>query len=272
MEDDIPPQFAAFKLSKGTSLHRQLLLMLKNEIESGTLERGGLFPSEESLCERFSLSRVTVRRTLGDLAAMGLIERKPGRGTFVRKELPPPRLIPTLGVIDSLKNTEMKTQVRVLAVSHAVPPREIGMALNVQPGEEAVNAVRLRSCDGSPVMLTDVWAPLAFEACITPEALGKMAFYEILAANGVTYGRAVQEITATTADFRNADLLAVENGAPLLKMRRVMYDSQEQPVIYSTVYLPSDASRVLMDISGQAVNTMAAGQVVFDTRRGGPQA
>lgn len=141
------------------------------------------------------------------------------------------------------------------------------MGLNLRAGEEAVNAVRLRSSDGSPVMLTDVWAPSAFRKIITPRSLGKMAFYEILAANGVKYGRAVQEITATIADFKNAQLLGVENGAPLLRIRRVMYDSKAAPVIYSTVFLPSHASRVLMDVSGEAINTMVGGQVVFDPRR-----
>ena len=92
--------------SKGTSLHRQLFLVLREEISRGVFGDTGALPKEEALCERFGVSRITVRRALADLAALGLVERRHGRGTFVRQDrVPVARPNPSLGLIDSLRQT-----------------------------------------------------------------------------------------------------------------------------------------------------------------------
>ena len=93
---------SAFTTAKGTSLHRQLFLVLRDQISQGLFADGAL-PGEEALCERFGVSRVTVRRALADLAAQGLVERRHGKGTFVAPNLPLPRRVPSLSVIDSLR-------------------------------------------------------------------------------------------------------------------------------------------------------------------------
>src|SRR4051794_30363537 len=89
------------RFSKGTSLHRQLFLVLKEEISRGLFGPVGALPKEESLCERFGVSRITVRRALADLEAFGLVERRHGRGTFIRGDkLPLTRPNPSLNLID----------------------------------------------------------------------------------------------------------------------------------------------------------------------------
>jgi len=52
-------------------------------IESGVLEVNGRLPSETELAQRFGVSRPVIREALGGLQALGLIESRTGRGTFV---------------------------------------------------------------------------------------------------------------------------------------------------------------------------------------------
>ena len=62
---------------------RRLYLLLRDRIVSGEDRPQTRLPSEPMLAERHGVSRVTVRRALDKLAGEGLIERRPGSGTFV---------------------------------------------------------------------------------------------------------------------------------------------------------------------------------------------
>jgi GntR family transcriptional regulator of arabinose operon len=65
--------------------HRQVFEYVLADIESGKLKDGDRLPSEAELVKKFSSSRPTVARALRDLQNLGLVERKVGSGTYVRK-------------------------------------------------------------------------------------------------------------------------------------------------------------------------------------------
>jgi len=258
------PDAAPVGRTPGTALHRQLFMVLRDEIVRGEYA-SGLLPKEESLCERFGVSRITVRRALADLAAQGLVERRHGRGTFVRSDrLPLARARPSLSLIDSLRQAATDTQVQVLRVEQTEPPLDVAALLQLAPGEKAVHALRLRSIDGTPVMLTDAWVPARLGRQVTAATLRKQALYEILLAQGVKFGRVIQEITAEVSDPVRARLMQTEVGMPLLKIVRVIHDPQARPVQYITVTMTPERSRILMDIPGETVNTLSAGQFLHE--------
>lgn len=58
---------------------------LRADIESGRLPAGARVPSEAELVERFGTSRITVGRAVRDLQMQGLVERRVGSGTYVRR-------------------------------------------------------------------------------------------------------------------------------------------------------------------------------------------
>jgi len=64
-------------------------LQVKEELQrllaSGQYNGGKPLPDERTLAAKLGLARMTLRRALGELAAEGLLERIPGRGTFVRE-------------------------------------------------------------------------------------------------------------------------------------------------------------------------------------------
>ncbi|RDK05732.1 GntR family transcriptional regulator [Cupriavidus lacunae] len=250
--------------ARGTSLHRQLFMVLRDEIVRG-MYPSGLLPKEEALCERFAVSRITVRRALAELAAEGLVESRHGRGTFVREDgLPMARERPSLSLIDSLRQAAIDTDVQVLQVEQVEAPPDVASMLQLVPGEKAVHALRLRSIDDTPVMLTDAWVPARFGKQVTAASLRKHALYEILLAQGVKFGRVIQEITTQVCDPLHARLMKTEVGMPLLKVVRVMHDQESRPVQYIVVTMTPERSRILMDIPGDAVNTLSAGQFVHD--------
>ena len=247
----------------GTSLHRQVFNVLRDEISRGIYAKTGTLPKEEAICDRFGVSRITVRRALSDLAAQGLIERRHGLGTFV-KAPPTRRLAPSLTLLESLRKAASETQVKVIQVNQQEAPPDIAAQLGLTPGERALHALRLRSIDERPVMLTDAWIPAALGVGVSASSLKKQALYELLMKQGVRFGSVVQEITAQLADPQFAGLLKIEVGSPLLKLIRLMHNRDNEPVLHITIYVTPERSRILMDVKGEDINTLSAGQIVHD--------
>ncbi len=66
-------------------LHRAIYEQLLQEIEDGRWKLGDRLPSEAVLCERFSASRITVAKAIGQLQREGRVRRRAGSGTFVQQ-------------------------------------------------------------------------------------------------------------------------------------------------------------------------------------------
>lgn len=245
-------------------LHHQLFVVLRDQILRGLYAPGAPIPNETRLGELFRVSRITVRRAVADLEAQGLLEKRHGHGTFVRMDLPPQRPAATLGFVDSLRKQQQNTQVAVLELEVATAPPVVALQLALSPTERAVHAVRLRSAGGRPLMVTDAWVPERLGARITRAGLRRQGLYELLMSEGIRFGRVVQEISAEPCDPRMAQLLQVAAGSPLLRMYRLLYDTDGQAVQHITIHFTSERSRILMDVDIKSLNTLGAGQITHD--------
>ena len=70
-----------------TPKYERLAGFLREEIKEYIKEGSGKLPTEAQLCDSFKVSRQTVRQALDILIEEGLIERRQGSGTFIRKTL-----------------------------------------------------------------------------------------------------------------------------------------------------------------------------------------
>jgi GntR family transcriptional regulator len=70
-------------------VYKQLADIIRRRIRNGELPPGSLVPSEATLQQEYGIARDTVRRAMGVLRDEGLIVTAPGKGSFVRRELPP---------------------------------------------------------------------------------------------------------------------------------------------------------------------------------------
>jgi GntR family transcriptional regulator len=61
----------------------QLEVLLRRQIASGHWKVGQRIPSEKQFCERYAVSRTTVRQAVNNLVALGLLYHVKGKGTFV---------------------------------------------------------------------------------------------------------------------------------------------------------------------------------------------
>lgn len=254
--DQLP---SGLQRSPGTALHRQMYIVLRDQIMRGSFAPGSAIPKETDLEEMFGVSRITVRRAVADLEAHGLVRKVPSKGTFVlpRKEGGRPEA--TLTLLEALTQQAKDTQVQVLSIETIAAPGDIALLLELGPNDLAHHVMRLRSAGEVPLMVTEAWVQVCWAPDITRKSLLKKALFEIILSKGVKFGKVVQEFSAILADPRQATLLRTNVGSPLIKVTRLFYDQDDRPAYHLTSVATPERTRLLMEIPASAINTLSAG-------------
>lgn len=242
------PRFDPLVKTPGTALHRQLFLVLREQIMRGVYAPGALLPNEDELCGHFGVSKITVRRALADLKQLGLVERQQGRGTFVSQEIPGAPSQEAMNFVQALERRGAETQVRVLDVRRQIPPGSVALQLKMASGEEGVFAARLRHVGDAHLVVTEAWVSAELGKGVTVARLRKRPLFELLQDKGVVFGRVIEEITAVTANPYYAKLLQTTVGMPLIRITRLVYGKDGRPVEHLTVHLNPERSRVLLNV------------------------
>ena len=76
----------SFKPIKNIKVYEQVIEQIKEMIYQGELKRGDKLPSERELRAQFNVSRASIREAFRVLEMIGLIESRPGEGTFIRSD------------------------------------------------------------------------------------------------------------------------------------------------------------------------------------------
>ncbi len=243
-------------------LYHQIFLILRGQILDGKLTSGMQVPGEEDLARQFNVSRITARRALAELAAEGLVTRGRGRGTHVtHRNEPPPVRGAVEGLLENLVAMGLKTQVALIEFGFEPAAPDVAAALQVKPGEEVQRAVRVRSLDVGPFSHLTTYVPADIGRKFGRKELEKEPLLALLERSGVVIGGADQTIAATLADARVAPLLKTVVGAPLVRIGRVVHDSDGRPVEYIIgLYRPDRYQfRMSLDrVRGEQSNTWSA--------------
>jgi GntR family transcriptional regulator len=214
-------------------LHYQLRQILLHRVQQGDIAPSGVFPSEKELQDEFSLSRITVRRALGDLAQEGLIYRQPGRGTFLLRSKLEPSSEKLGGLLEELAAKGYRVKSQILAVDRRPVPHGIAQKLHVQKGERLFYLARLVFANGEPISLSTSYFKLGEEIILTRKELEGASVFPLLEDKyGIFLRRADKTIEATLPLNYEAELLHIKPSTPLLLTQLIAYDSQGQPAAF----------------------------------------
>jgi GntR family transcriptional regulator len=184
---------------------------------------GDPLPSEAELCERFSVSRMTVRQALAELTNDGLVERRRGQGTFVAHRPVHRRPGVFLSFTEEMNRRGVRATSRLLAAGMDEPRRSEARDLGLAPDSQVVRISRVRLADGVPVALED--AALVPELRdVLEEDLGGGSLHSALERRGVVATRATGTITARLAGASEAELLDLAPQSALLVELRILFD------------------------------------------------
>ncbi len=265
---DRPPDGTALvSADAGVPLHRQLYLVLHDEIGRGVLAAGDALPSEQTLCDQFGVSRITVRRALADLADAGLIDRRHGVGSFVTQQSP--MASDTAGggsYLDNMRQVQFETEVDVIEWGIRAVPPAVGVRWDHRHDALHVLRVRRERRTGEPLMMTDAWLPADLADVVTESTLAHAPLYQLMSDAGVNLEYLEHEMTAEMAGPRTASLLGTTIGAPLIRVNRVAFAAGARHHVLSVAMSPN-RSRVVMKQNSMDADAGTTLSVKHDVHR-----
>ena len=225
---------------------------LRAEILSGKFAARDQFPTENDLCQRYGVSRFTVREALRRLQNEGLIARKRGSGTVVQPAAARGgTLHQPLSNVGEILQYARDTHVTYEARGRGDLPHEIAE----QIGEDTSGAwtcfrgVRSQQIDGQPIAATDAYFHEMLGDAVEALDLGAgTLFSQIEQLAGVQIGKVTQDIQAIAADAETAADLGIDEGAPVLRILRCYFDPKGQIFEISVSHHPGDRFAYAMHI------------------------
>jgi len=155
------PQFALIKQ------------FLEQQIKSGQWPPGTRIPTEQSLTETFSVSRMTARRAVKELADVGLVARTPGLGTFVTELPKPAATIAVDNVIDRAKAADSHSY-RILSVDAVQATAEIAKLMGLQTDTLVFELTLIHLNNRRPVQWQQLCINRAFAPALLKQKLDKI--------------------------------------------------------------------------------------------------
>ncbi len=213
-------------------LYFQLKQIIREQIEEGTLKPLDRLPSERELSLRYGISRMTVRQSLTELVNEGLLYRRQGKGTFVASPKIDQGLLGLTGFTEEITARGLRPESRLLSLQRVEASPRVSEALGLSLDKRVIRLERLRLANGNPMALEVTHLPLRlFPGFMEGDFSGSGSLYELMEARyGIRLHRARQVLEAGVAGQREADLLEVPAGAPILMIERVTYSDKGTPV------------------------------------------
>jgi DNA-binding GntR family transcriptional regulator len=220
-------------------LYHQAAQALEAAIEDGRLPRGSKLEGEVELATRLGISRPTMRAAMKQLVDKGLLVRRRGIGTMVAPR-PVRRPVALTSLFDDLKEAGREPQTRLISLERVPCPPDVAEHLGLEPNAPVVRFDRLRVAGSDPIALMHNVVPEGLLE-IREADLERTGLYELFRSGGVSPNVATQRVGARKAGAKEAELLEMEPGDPVLTMTRIAYDANGRPIEYGSHSYPAES-------------------------------
>jgi GntR family transcriptional regulator len=246
-------------------MYRHIADDLRSKIASGGLAPNAKLPTEGELSEQYEASRNTVREAIRRLTDEGLLESRPGQGTFVARKLDPfvteltadPKTGfgggDTAAYLSEVRSnhrepTNSPPKVEVVTVA----PEHAGL-LDIPQGSQVVSRSQSRFIDGIPWSRQTTLYPMDFitkgatELLMAKDIEGGTVRY-LANEIGIRQSGYRDWITGRLADEEEQAFFGIGHNASVFAANRVAFDQDNKPMRLTITIFPVDRNQLVVNV------------------------
>ena len=229
-------------------LYYQLKQFVLEQIGNGQWATDHQIPSEQQFCEKFGISRPTVRQAINELIVEGHLQREQ------RKVIIPKSKMSSMffGVLQSFdaevrsKDLTPTTKVLNLGIrTNELAAKKLGLSKD----EPCIFLERIRFADGDPIVWVETYLPHKQMPDLLDTDFEKVPLYEAIEGQyQMRIERVSRVFEAAAATSHEAQLLEVKKGSPICFVNTIAYDQKDKPIEYSIARYRGDKNRFTVEI------------------------
>lgn len=229
---------------------REVLAELHASIERGSYPPGSALPSEHDLAEQFQVNRSTIRIVLQQLRAEGIVTTVRGHGTVIRDRtrlvLPVsryPNPTPGLGPWETACAQQgLNGRTEVTGVSERPADPIVADALGIEPDTVVLHRQHRMHINGHTAQCQEAWIPHDLAAETVLAAPGKIVGGLYLGLTEIGHQPSVADdiVTGRMPTPDEAEMLRLDQGSPVLDIRRTTRDRSGRAVLHTHIVVAAD--------------------------------
>lgn len=221
---------------RGIPLYIQLKDKLQEDIKQN-YKVGDSIPTEQQIEEFYKVSRITVRKALEELQRDNIIEKKQGKGTFVKES----QILYDANSIGSLtqrlekQNIQLKTKSIIYELIEGEHPVK-----ELLECDKLLCISRLRVLNNTPFAYMKNYIDYTRVPNIQEEFTIESLYTFFKNRYKIEFYNAKETVEAKVSDKELAKFLEIEEKFPLLALKRLSYDKFNRPLEYSDIVIKGD--------------------------------
>ena len=209
-------------------LYYQLANIILNEIKEKNLKGDDKILTEREYCEKYNISRATVRQAISYLEQKGYIYKIQGRGTFVSPRIMKQKLLKFYSFTEEMKKQGKEPKSKILSFKEKKADEKISKELKIENEDSIYELIRLRIADNEAVMYEKTYMPTSKIKGLDKKELSKSPLYDILQNKyNITFTKAIERFSTLSADKKISKALSILENSPIIKLQRWTYIGME---------------------------------------------
>lgn len=222
-------------------LYNQLIDELIVEIEK-KLQPNDKLISEREICQRFDVSRTTVRLALMELENMGYIYKRHGKGTFVSNTITKrENLMANYSFTDQMRQLNKEPETLIISLDKILANQHIAEKMGITENESVFRLERVRLADKETMMYEISYIPEYLFKGFTYEQISNRPLYEVFREDYQQIVKiADEEFSASIVTDKEAKMLRVASDSPCLRIQRFSFNKENLLIEYTLSVARSD--------------------------------